>query len=167
MNIKEIIDEIKGFDNCIIHPSLGLPKIEYPHILPDDVKEFYELCGGIELFKDEDFGVDIVSPKKFELANPVIVKELCEYDISSNWFIIADDRNGDYLTIDLHKDRLGKCYDSHWDCHAIAGSCAVIANSFTDLLNRLIETKGEGTTWYWYEEDFESLGDAYDGTDLD
>ncbi|AWX57709.1 hypothetical protein AB432_022900 [Brevibacillus brevis] len=98
MNIKEMIDKIKGFDNCIIHPSIGLPKIEDPHILPDDVKEFYELCGGIELFKDEDFGVDIVSPN-------------------------------------------------------------------TDLMNRLIETKGEGITWYWYEEDFESLGDAYDGTD--
>lgn len=38
----------------------------------------------------------------------------------------------------------------------------IVANSFTDLLNR----KGEGDSWYWYHDDFESLGDAYDVIEL-
>lgn len=162
MEIKRIVQQIEEFNNCIISPPTGLPRLDGNHILPEDVKEFYRICGGIKLFEDEDFGVDIVSPEEFILANPVIVNELCEYDISSNWYIIADDRNGDYLTIDLHRDRLGRCYDSHWDTHAVAGSCAIIANSFTELLSNLVKTRGQGTTWYWDEDDFEPLGDAYD-----
>ncbi|MEC0127796.1 MULTISPECIES: SMI1/KNR4 family protein [Paenibacillus] len=162
MKIKTIVKQIEQFDDCMISPPIGLPRLSENHILPEDVKEFYQICGGIKLFEGKDFGVDIVSPEKFVLANPVIVNELCEYDISSNWYIIADDRNGDFLTIDLHKDRLGRCYDSHWDTHAVAGSCAIISNSFTELLSNLVETKGQGTTWFWDEDDFEPLGDAYD-----
>lgn len=166
MNINEVILKIKNFNNCELDEPKGIPKIFNNHILPEDLKEFFKICGGARLFIDNDFGIDIVSPDRFVLANPVIVKELCEYDISSDWYIIGDDRNGNYITIDLNKGRLGKCYDSHSDCHAIAGSCPVIANSFTELLIRIIETKGEGTCWYWYEDDFDSLGDAYDGENL-
>jgi hypothetical protein len=90
----------------------------------------------------------------------VIIGELCEEDITSQWYIIASDGHRDYLTIDLSCQRLGKCYDSFWDRHGVVGECAVIATSFTDLLERLIANNGQH--WYWLTEDFTSLGDAYD-----
>jgi antitoxin YokJ len=58
---------------------------------------------GLVLFENEEYPIHIVSPDEFILANPVIVGELCEEDISSNWYIIGNDGNDEYLTIDLDK----------------------------------------------------------------
>ncbi|MER2009602.1 MAG: SMI1/KNR4 family protein [Psychrobacillus sp.] len=166
MGINDIIQEINENEHCRVYFPKGiLGNIEEGDVLPNDLLEFYNVCGGVDLFADADFEVSIVSPDKFLLANPVIVGEKCEYDISSHWYIIADLGNGNFLTIDLHPDRLGKCYDSHWDSHGIVGSSTVVAKSFTDLLMRLFESKGD--SWYWYKDDFESLGDAYDGIELE
>ncbi|WP_235941351.1 SMI1/KNR4 family protein [Paenibacillus puerhi] len=160
MNIKQLLIKIKTLPDCIVYPPTVSPIVEREHVVPLDVHEFYKICGGIELFTSSDYSISIVSPKKFVLANPVIVGERCEGDISSNWYIVADDGNGDYLTIDLAKERLGKCYDSFWDKHGVAGDCPIIATSFTDLLLRFMETKGK--RWYWLQDDFVSMGDAYD-----
>lgn len=165
MDIKELVEKIKKLPNCIVYPSKGLPNVESKHHLPDDVKEFYELCGGITLFENQNYIANIVSPDEFILANPVIVGELCEEDITSEWYIIANDGNGDYMTIDMNPERVGKCYDSYWDRHGVVGECAVIALSFTDLVERLVENNGE--RWYWLREDFVSMGDAYDGIETE
>ena len=138
----------------------GVPVVNDGHILPDDVLRFYTLCGGVSLYLNNDYSVRIVSPQDFVLANPVIVGEVCEDDISSTWYIVADDFNGDYLTIDLDASRLGRCYDSYFDVHGMVGGCPIIATSFTDLLRRLITNKGE--YWYWLSDDFKPIGDAYD-----
>jgi antitoxin YokJ len=160
MKIQLLIDKVKNLPNCIVHSPSGCPAVEKGHFLPSDLNDFYEICGGIDLFKDCDYGLTIVAPKEFVLANPVIIGEKAEYDISSNWYIIGRDRNNDYLTTDLNNSRLGRCYDSNWEIHGVAGSCPIIANSFTDLLERLIMNNGKH--WYWLRDDFTSLGDAYD-----
>ena len=157
--IKSLVDNVSKLSNCKIHPSCGLPRIEECHLIPDDIFEFYEICGGIDLFLDAEFSISIVCPDRFQLANPVIIGEKVEDDISSSWYIIAFD-NSDYLTIDLNKERLERCYDSFWDSHGLIGECPIIAMSFTDLLTRLIINKGQ--RWYWLQDDFETLGDAYD-----
>lgn len=160
MNIKSLIEKIKTLPNCKVYSSNGLPKLKERHILPEDIKQFYELCGGVSLFKGESYAINIAMPENFMLANPIIVGELCEEDITSGWYIVGDDGNGDYITIDLNSKRLGKCYDSFWDRHGVVGECPVIAMSFTELLSNLIESKGD--RWYWLEDSFISLGDAYD-----
>ncbi|RUS09195.1 hypothetical protein EFW59_02324 [Bacillus subtilis] len=99
------------------------------------------------------------------MANPIIVGELCEEDISSEWYIVCTDGKGEYLTIDLNEERKGKCYDSFFDRHGIVGETQVIANSFTDLIQRLLENKGKH--WYWLRDDHISLGDAYDGVEIE
>lgn len=161
MSMKKLIEKIKTLPNCTVYPAKGLPKTEAKHSLPADLKEFYELCGGITLFKNESYIANIVPPDEFVLANSVIIGELCEEDVTSEWYIIANDGNGDYLTIDLGYKRLGKCYDSFWDRHGVVGECAVIALSFKDLIERLI--KNNGQHWYWLTDNFTSMGDAYDG----
>lgn len=153
---------IASLPNCKVSSPLGVPSTDRRK-LPPDIKRFYELCGGVQLFENKEYHCQIVPPNEFVLSNPVILGELVDEDISSNWFIVAHDGNGDYISIDLHPKRLGKCYDSFWDRHGVVGECSVVARSFPELLNQLVQNNGE--RWYWLKEDFESLGDAYDISD--
>ena len=158
--VKQLLTQINTLPNCRIFEPSRLPIIDVKkHILPNELKEFYSLCGGLVLFENEEYPIYLVSPDKFVLANPIIVGELCGEDISSNWYIICNDGTDDYLTIDLNGDRLGRCYDSFFDRHGLVGESQIIATSFTDLLERLIKTKGQ--YWYWLRSDFIALGDAY------
>jgi hypothetical protein len=93
-------------------------------------------------------------------ANPLIVGEPCEEDRSYDWFVIANDGNGEYLTIGLVPERVGRCYDSFFDRHGIPGSCPVVATSFTDLLRLTVENHGKH--WWWLRDEHTLLGDAYD-----
>ena len=160
LSIKDVIDVIKKDPECVISAPSGLPMIDDVLQLPDDVRYFYENCGGIVLHPDSNYSFAIVGPKEFVRANPVIVGEVCSEDISSMWYIVCRDRNNNFLTIDLSKKRNGKCYDSFWDRHGIVGECAVIANNFTELVYQLYRHRGE--CLFWLEEQFTYLGDAYD-----
>lgn len=160
MNINDLIDEIKKDKNCIVLKKQGIPKVYENHMLPSDLNKFYQLCGGMSLFKESEYGMDILSPEKFVLANPIIVGELCEEDISSEWYTICEDSSGNFITIDLNTKRIGKCYDSFWDRHGVVGECAIIANSFTELVDKLYRNRGKSL--FWLDDDFLYLGDAYD-----
>jgi hypothetical protein len=167
MSIQSIIQSISRHKNCVVHPpSQSQILLEDGDLLPDDVKEFYTLCNGIDLFNESHCAVRIVAQQQFSLANPILVGEKCEYDISSHWYTIADIYDGNLLTIDLHPERLGRCYDSHWDTHALVGSSTVIALSFTALLTQLWNAQG-ADEWYWEKSSFQALGDAYDGIRFD
>ena len=76
-------------------------------------------------------------------------------------YIICKDVDNNYITIDLSKERLGKCYDSFWDRHGVAGECAVVAKNFTELLWQLYINQGKSL--FWLNSDFVYIGDAYDG----
>lgn len=166
MKVKKLIEKIRKLPDCTVYPSNGLPKLDNnKHKLPDDIVEFYENCGGVTLFHSESYVANIVPPEEFKLANPIIVGELCEEDITSEWYIIVNDGNGDYLTIDLSNERLGRCYDSYWDRHGVVGECPIIAITFTELLENLVSNKG--MQWYWLRDEFIQIGDAYDGVDVD
>ena len=54
----------------------------------------------------------------------------------------------------------GKCYDSFWDRHGIAGECTVVAKNFTELLWQLFNSQGKSL--FWLNSDFVYIGDAYD-----
>jgi hypothetical protein len=163
MNMRELITQIQATPDCQVFAPVGMPIIREGHLFPEDLRSFYTLCGGVRLFKGRDYAVTLVSPRQFVAANPVIVGDVVEDDISSTWYIIADDGNGEYLTIDLSRERLGRCYDSFFDCHAVAGSCPIIAPSFTDLLMHLYENQGQ--YWYWLRPNFTPIGDAYADND--
>lgn len=161
----ELIEKINKLDNCKVFPAQGLPFLGDEHSLPKDIKEFYTYCGGIKFFYDSDYSIEIVSPDKFLLSNPVILpkdweKDLPKNDISKDWYIIAESGVEQKISIDLNKKRVGRCYDSFWDIHASPGSCPIIAESFIKLLESLFFNNGE--YWYWLKNEFEYLGDAYD-----
>ena len=162
MDILELLNKIRHTHNCVVHPPCGMPTINSNLVLPPDLLVFYESCGGITLFPDEPYSFTIVSPDEMCLANPIIVGELCEEDISSNWYIICKNADNDYITIDLANERVGRCYDSFWDRHGVVGDCSIVASNFTDLLNQLYNNRGQSI--FWLDDNFCYIGDAYDKT---
>jgi hypothetical protein len=87
LGVREIIEVVKGIPDCVVLRPNGLPQIEENLRLPDDLREFYESCGGLILFQHAYYQINIVPPEDFVLANPVIIGERCEEDISSNWYM--------------------------------------------------------------------------------
>jgi hypothetical protein len=109
----------------------------------------------------------ILPPEHVIVANPVIVKGLTKEsdpeaadDITWSWYLLARTHGNDYISIDLHPERLGRCYESFAVTHGAPGECPIIALSFTNLLIDLLAN--EGRREYWTEPDFKYLGDAYD-----
>ena len=160
MDIMKILEKVRNTPDCIVYSPGGLPALNEDIELPDDLKVFYENCGGISFFPNRGYGFEIVSPQNMVLANPVIVGELCEEDISSEWYIICKDSESNYITIDLAKERMGRCYDSFWDRHGVVGECTIVAKSFTELLSQLFSNQGKSL--FWLDDDFVYIGDAYD-----
>ena len=164
MEIDHLIHSIRATPHCQVYEPMGFPVVEPNHVLPEDIKRFYTLCGGVSLFDDPgkmSYSIIIVPPTRCVLANPVIIGEAIEGDITASWYIIGDDTHGDYITIDFSQGRLGRCYDSFHEIHGLRGDCPIIASSFTDLLARLYGNGGRH--WYWLQPNFVPLGDAYDG----
>lgn len=160
MDVEQILSLIAATPDCFVRPVAGKPSMAEPYLLPDDLTRFYDLCGGVVLYENAGCSTSVVPPQEVVPANPVIRGEAIRGDISETWFIVADDLNGDYFTIDLSSDRLGLCYDSFWDSHAQVGDCKIVAATFTDFLVRMLNNKGQH--WYFLQPDFVSLGDAYD-----
>jgi hypothetical protein len=135
-----------------------MPSVPEGLALPEDIRSFYQIAGGAVLFAEATYPVEVVSPEEFVRANPIIRREPIENDRSFDWFIIAQ-WEPQYITVDLNPARLGRCYDSFWDIHAMRGQCPVIACSFTELLEKLLVAKGQYL--FWLALDFSALGDAY------
>jgi len=169
MTILDLITTIQHRPDCRVLPPQGLPPIQPHHRLPDDLRLFYAACGGMHLLRETDYPLHIRAPHDVVLTNTILLKGSSEADlvashddITWSWYTIADDGNGDYLSIDLSLPRLGRCYDSFWDRHGVVGSCPIIALSFTALLQQAIHHAAHAAAPYWLRDDFLSLGDAYD-----
>lgn len=158
--IESLIADFKKDSRCKVLPVInGLPSLpDVGFSYPTDLVEFYNQCGGVILFESgkDNVSFKILSPSEILQANMVIVGEVCEDDISSAWYLICQTDNGDYLSIDLSKERNGRCYDSNYEVHGVVGSCPIISLSFTELLSELYKTNGRDI--YWKNKDY---GDAY------
>lgn len=157
-SVSEIIRELQGTPECTVEPPAGIPALPAGFALPEDLLEFYRNCGGIDLFPHEDWGWRLVGPKEFLRADQVILelsyKEHPEdYDgtASEGLYVIAVRGDGpDYISIDTHPSRLGRCFDSFSGDHATEGS-RVIALSFGEMLGKLVNWRQEG---YFWEDEF-------------
>lgn len=161
--LQRLLDDMAGTPGCRVSPPSGQPVVRQQERLPGDLEEFYRRCGGVWLFEGSHYEMRIVGPGELIRANPEIVGEECPEDITDSWYIVARGGSEEMLSIDCSPERLGRCYDSFWDTHGMAGNCPVIALSFTELLQRLFENRG--AYWYWLGESAPSYGDAYAGTD--
>lgn len=165
MKMSELLTIIGSDPDCLVWPPNRMPVIDDSrHHLPNDLTEFYQQCGGVELFRSAEYPYQVLPPNRFLPANQVLVPDQWtdpqwSEDITSDWYLLASDPERQYLTIDLNPRRLGRCYDSFFGRHGVKGFCPVIARSFAELLENLWLNKGQFP--YWLAEGF-SLGDAYD-----
>lgn len=177
--IHNLIEKMRRTSDCVVHPPSGPPDVRTGHVLPEDLCEFYALCDGFtwslriaDLLHDE---FTLLPARQVVLANPVVMatpeaellKMCAEHrDISWDWYVIARDGNGDYMSIDLHPRRLGRCYDSFHETHANPGLTAILGFSFSQFLERIIAhiESTRTTNWNWVAGGLGtmSLGDAYD-----
>jgi hypothetical protein len=158
--IRELVDRAARSADCVLHGPAGRPVVPPGLKLPDDLRQFYDLCGGIDLFVGSDYGISIVSPKLLLPTNHVILGKEFPDDITHSWFTIGATLDREYLSIDLAQERCGRSYGSFHEIHGIAGSSPIIANSFAELFERLINSRGGH--WFWLDPDFADYGDAYD-----
>ena len=160
MEMPDRLRAIADTPDCRVLPPQGVPVVGGGLGVPADVAEFYERCGGVDLYGNSEFPISIVRPPRFRPSNPVIVGEQFPEDLSSSWYVVAETPDREYLSIDLSRERQGRCYDSFHDVHSMAGSDPVVASGFSELLDRLVENAGRH--WYWLRPDFVGLGDAYE-----
>lgn len=146
-NLQGLLEQIDRTPRCEVSPSAGQPVLRSQERLPDDLAEFYRRCGGVRLFEGGDGAFEIVGPQALTRANPEIVGEECPEDISDTWYIVARGNGGALISIDCGPGRVGRCYDSFWDRHGVAGSCDIVALSFTELLRRLLDHHGDPSSW--------------------
>src|SRR5215831_6470592 len=99
--MKDLLNKIRETRGCRVFPGTGMPAIEADHELPADLREFYELCGGVHFFADALFSVRISSPSELVPANPVIIGRKFD-DLSSSWYIIGRGGGDEFISIDLH-----------------------------------------------------------------
>jgi antitoxin YokJ len=162
--IDELVERIRQTPNCHVHPPAGLPTVRpgTDDRLPDDLVRFYTLCGGARLFEGT-YAFSIVDPAGVVQVDLDRLGKVYETDISASWYVVATSSQAilDALSIDLSEERLGRCYLSFFEYHRHKGDCPIVATSFGDLLERLLDEGGR--YFHWWEKDFESLGDAYDG----
>ena len=172
MTIVELVERIRGNPKCRVTAQNPAQTLDASLVLPEDLKEFYNLCGGADLFLDEDYGFRIVSPSEFKPATPDIHRilyaqnrDIYDNDISAWWFSLARTHGPEEnIVIDLHPERLGRCYDGYVGTYA-STDCRVIAPSFTKTLEWLLKAEGRGL--FWELEDFPDLGHAYDGYEIE
>jgi len=160
MTIDDQLAVISADAACQVRMPEGVPLLEPEHTLPQDVRRFYQLCGGVDFCPDRDFPLVVLPPREVVLANPVLVGRRVEGDRSDSWYLLACDGNGDYMTLDCGIERTGWCYDSFHETYGLVGQTPVIAHSFTELLARCYANRGAYP--YWLRADFDPLGDAYD-----
>ncbi len=166
MEIFEILNSIETTQGCSLikrEHTISIPN----HNLPKDLDFYFSNYKSIKFFMDKPYGIEIVPYEEFQITNKVlypeddVIWEELAGDISEHWYMIARSEELDqYISIDTSEERKGYCYDSFLETHANPGSSMIIAKSFTELLKRLLESKGE--YWFWLENDFKGYGDAYD-----
>ncbi|WIM97629.1 hypothetical protein ACTOB_001169 [Actinoplanes oblitus] len=160
--LEELMARLVREASCSVAPAAGQPRIAPPYRIPADLAAFYQQCGGAVLYAGATYCWEISPPDRLVSANEEILGERFPDDITSSWFVVARERDaaGSRISIDLGPARLGWCYDSFDEVHGVAGSSAVLAHSFGDLLEHLVEARGEEL--FWEEPGFTGLGDAYD-----
>jgi hypothetical protein len=159
-NIEFLLAQISQNTDCEVSRRANPIVVKLNYKLPDDLQYYLNNYNYINLFISSKYSFKIIGEEDFKRANPVILGEDAKDDISYNWFIVATNERSQYITIDLEEKRLGKCYDSFWDRYSLVGDQPIIANSFSDLLKKMFDNKGE--YYYWLKDNFDSLGDAYD-----
>ncbi|MFC7219450.1 hypothetical protein ACFQLX_14905 [Streptomyces polyrhachis] len=169
-SLQQLLAEIAARQGCAIDPpSDQKPVLPVPHRLPGDLDDLFRRCGGVHLHIDAEYPWHIAGPSRLEPAGPLLLtQEIAEQvaaespeDLTNDCYVIAQDSpgtsSGQYVVVDLHPTRLGRCYLTAWDTFGLVGDMPVVATSVTSLLRWLLRLGGGDPN-----DQTPALGDAYD-----
>lgn len=154
--INRLIDRLVVTGKARLLPPNGFPAVSEKHQINDELHLFYERCGGMYLYEDQDFPITILGPSEIRLANLEMFAGISEAEIeksrgdrSWNWYILAecDSDPEEKVVMDLGSDQ-GWCYDCHWSRYP--GNSVMIARGLTEFLHKLLEY--DGSYLYWREK---------------
>jgi len=153
-DIERIIGRLRESDLVRIHPPAGQPVFPEGIEAPNELTEFYSLCGGVDFLhaKSRSYAEYRVLPpaEVVDIGTATCLEAATELPLSC-WFAVGEDDNGEHAAIDLHRSRLGQCYDvfheSFWD----PASATIIAATFAEFLEKLF-ARGKS---YWFDDGFE------------
>jgi len=136
--------------------------------MPDDLLAFHEECDGAFLFEQSanswDFQADERSWKwrllPLDEMRPLTEILWIEEDSPlrsemNSWYPVLDVCDGNYLAIDAGTAHRGQCLDIFHETAGLAGEHRIIATSFRELLDRLLDSGGAP---FWLESGFDSPG---------
>ncbi|MDU8350890.1 hypothetical protein RYA05_03160 [Pseudomonas syringae pv. actinidiae] len=114
--------------------------------MPDDLSDFYRHFGGAVFHANATYCFRIYPPW-LERSDFAVMGEDLGIPDSANWYALGE--FGDQvISIDLGQGpQFGYCYDSFWDSYPTADESTLIARSFTELIKKVIESKGERLFW--------------------
>lgn len=110
MSIADIVEQARTHLRCTVLPpdSRVVARREDAHV-PNDVAQFYALCGGVELFAGHPGELTILPADEVVPANLVVVGDAGDNDeVSRSAYLIARTSNGDFLSVDLSAARNGR-----------------------------------------------------------
>ncbi|HEX6681617.1 MAG TPA: hypothetical protein VF062_02430 [Candidatus Limnocylindrales bacterium] len=168
-DLSAILAEIAGRPGCRVLPPAGQPPSIPDWDVPQDIAEFYRLCGGLLLFDQAPYAWRVSGPSGLVPASPRLLtpdlaaRVAVEYpdDLTNGCYVIADGGNGmstePHVVVDLHPARAGRCYAAFWDTYGLVDQMPVVARDVAGLLRWLLasdpQTGDAPDTAY---------GDAYD-----
>lgn len=82
-------------------------------------------------------------------------------DLTNSCYVIAQESppatSRQFVVVDLHPQRVGRCYLTAWDSFGLVGEMPIVALSMAELLRWLLRLGGANPM-----EHLPDLGDAYD-----
>lgn len=166
--LDRVLAVVAARSDCRLLPPAGQARVTDGLSVPDDLRRFHERCGGAVLFTGTEYPLQVGVPDRVVAASPrLLTPEIAAgiavedpHDLTNSCFVIADggrDSSTDpAVVVDLHPDRLGRCYVAFWDTFGVAGEMPVIAVTMDELLRVLLEHEGQVTALP------DRYGDAYE-----
>jgi antitoxin YokJ len=167
-DLDAFLAEIARREDCRLLPPIGQAQVSAGLLIPPGLRRFHERCGGAVLFVGAEFtwhvsGPDRLVPASPRLLTPQIAATVAAEhpnDLTNGCYVIADggreSSTDPHIVVDLHPDRLGRCYCAFWDTFGLVGDMPVVALAVDELLGMLLQDEGHAAAWP------DTYGDAYE-----
>lgn len=153
-DLDSVLAEIATRRDCRLLPPVGQAQVPAGLLVPPDLWRFHDRCGGAVLFMGAEFTWHVSGPSRLVPASPrlltpqVAAEVAVEYpeDLTNGCYVIAD--SGDesstvpHIVVDLHPDRVGRCYDAFWQTYGLVGEMPIVALTITEFLRVLLASGG-------------------------
>lgn len=128
--------------------NVTLP-VEIPSFLslPDDLSYFYKNFSSVIFFPDSPYPFEIISPRDIKKSDLLVLGEDANDPVTQEWYTLVkcDDQ---LISIDLKNGKsFGYCFDSFWDVYGTIDDDTLVATSFTELVAKIINSKGNSLFW--------------------